>query len=95
MLEMRRVTGKAREMRDQRAGLVAELRAQLADDDVTHALLARATSTAEEIFAHEIQKHTPKVGWLQLDLRFPNFIYFTIKKGPRKGVLSKHTWLES
>ncbi|CAK1544316.1 unnamed protein product [Leptosia nina] len=68
MGEMRRVVGKAREMQAQRTALVAELRATLADDDVTALLLADPHQPHEELFKREIEKHTPKVKIIEQNL---------------------------
>ncbi|XP_072937126.1 uncharacterized protein mop [Epargyreus clarus] len=68
MKEMRRVVGKAREMRAQREALVAQLRDAAAADDITQQLLARSTEPADEIFKQEIEKHTPKVKIIEQNL---------------------------
>ncbi|XP_046962007.1 tyrosine-protein phosphatase non-receptor type 23 [Vanessa cardui] len=68
MAEMRRVVGKAREMQRQRDALVQQLRAAVAADDVTAQLLARASDPLDDIFRHEIDKHTPQVKIIEQNL---------------------------
>ncbi|XP_041968457.1 tyrosine-protein phosphatase non-receptor type 23 [Aricia agestis] len=68
MKEMRRVVGKAREMQRQRDGLVQQLRAAVAADDVTAQLLQRPQDPPDEIFKAELEKHTPTVKIIEQNL---------------------------
>ncbi|XP_063617343.1 tyrosine-protein phosphatase non-receptor type 23 [Cydia splendana] len=68
MSEMRRVVGKARHMQAQREQLVSALRAAVAADDVTAALLARAAEPRDQLFAQELAKHDPQVKIIETNL---------------------------
>ncbi|XP_050667403.1 tyrosine-protein phosphatase non-receptor type 23 isoform X2 [Leptidea sinapis] len=68
MRETRRVADKAREMQTQRAALLAELRRELRDDDVTRALLAEPDAPRDRLFRDHLERHTPRVKVIEQNL---------------------------
>ncbi|VVD01973.1 unnamed protein product [Leptidea sinapis] len=68
MRETRRVADKAREMQTQRAALLAELRRELRDDDVTRALLAEPDAPRDRVFRDHLERHTPRVKVIEQNL---------------------------
>jgi len=65
---MRKLCLKVKEMEEQRVNLIAELRTQLEQDDVTSTLMTRPGVDAEDVFADEIKKHDAYLGYIRQNL---------------------------
>nr|XP_002124878.3 tyrosine-protein phosphatase non-receptor type 23 [Ciona intestinalis] len=62
---MEKLCSKVQEMEEQRRTLVAQLRSDLEEDDVTSALMTRPGIDAEDLFQDELKKHDVKIGYLK------------------------------
>uniref|UniRef100_H2YCE0 Tyrosine-protein phosphatase non-receptor type 20 n=1 Tax=Ciona savignyi TaxID=51511 RepID=H2YCE0_CIOSA len=66
---MEQLCRKVREMEEQRRSLVAQLRSDLEDDDVTSTLMTRPGVEAEDLFQDELKKHDTRIGYLMQNFK--------------------------
>nr|CAB3265281.1 tyrosine-protein phosphatase non-receptor type 23-like [Phallusia mammillata] len=65
---VKKLCNKVKEMENQRQSLVAQLRTQLEEDDVTSALVTNHGVEAEDLFKEELKKHDSTIEYIKLNL---------------------------
>ncbi|XP_076808159.1 tyrosine-protein phosphatase non-receptor type 23-like isoform X2 [Clavelina lepadiformis] len=65
---VQKLCSKVAEMEQQRQTLVAQLRSQLEEDDVTSSLMTKPGVDSEDLFQEELKKHDTLVGYIRQNL---------------------------